>query len=45
MRLFVGIPLAAKVIGELSATCGRLRSGGDGLLAAIRQSNGNALAH
>jgi 2'-5' RNA ligase len=31
MRLFVGIPLAAKVIGELSATCGRLRSGGDGL--------------
>jgi 2'-5' RNA ligase len=31
MRLFVGIPLAAVVIDELSATSVRLQSGGDGL--------------
>ena len=31
MRLFVGIPLAAAVIDELSATSARLRSAGDGL--------------
>jgi 2'-5' RNA ligase len=31
MRLFVGIPLAAAVIDELSAISTRLRSGGDGL--------------
>jgi 2'-5' RNA ligase len=31
MRLFVGIPLAAGVIGELSAAVARLRSDGDGL--------------
>jgi 2'-5' RNA ligase len=31
MRLFVGIPLAAVVIDELSATTARLKSGRDGL--------------
>jgi 2'-5' RNA ligase len=31
MRLFVGVPLAAAVIAELSAITVRLRSGGDGL--------------
>lgn len=31
MRLFVGIPLAAAVIDELSAISARLRSSGDGL--------------
>ena len=31
MRLFVGIPLAAAVIDELSAISRRLQSGGDGL--------------
>ena len=31
MRLFVGIPLAATVIDQLSAITARLRSGGDGL--------------
>jgi RNA 2',3'-cyclic 3'-phosphodiesterase len=31
MRLFIGIPLAAQVIEELSAICQRLRSARDGL--------------
>jgi 2'-5' RNA ligase len=31
MRLFIGIPLSAAVIGELSAAVERLRSHGDGL--------------
>lgn len=31
MRLFIGIPLAAQVIEELSAICRRLRSDSDGL--------------
>jgi len=31
MRLFIGIPLAAKVVDELSAICQRLRSERDGL--------------
>jgi RNA 2',3'-cyclic 3'-phosphodiesterase len=31
MRLFIGIPLAAQVIEELSAVCQRLRSDRDGL--------------
>jgi 2'-5' RNA ligase len=31
MRLFIGIPLSAVVIGELSAVVARLRSAGDGL--------------
>jgi 2'-5' RNA ligase len=31
MRLFVGIPLAAALVRELTAASGRLRSGGDGL--------------
>ena len=31
MRLFVGIPLSATVIDQLSAITARLRSGGDGL--------------
>ncbi len=31
MRLFIGIPLAAAVIDELSAVTARLRSAGDGL--------------
>ena len=31
MRLFVGIPLPDRVVAELTAVCGRLRSGNDGL--------------
>jgi 2'-5' RNA ligase len=38
MRLFVGIPLAAAVIDELSAASARLRSGGDGLRWMARES-------
>jgi 2'-5' RNA ligase len=38
MRLFVGIPLAAAVIGELSATVARLQSDGDGLRWAAPES-------
>ena len=38
MRLFVGIPLAAAVIGELAATVARLRSDTDGLRWAAPES-------
>jgi 2'-5' RNA ligase len=38
MRLFVGIPLAAEAIGELSAISARLRSSGDGLRWTTRET-------